>query len=65
MSVKNFTLTTGFLFLIMGLLQISRILYGRNISIEGYGLPLWGSGAIALFAFFLSFESFRISRKSY
>lgn len=65
MSVKNFTLTTGFIFLILGLCQISRVLYGWNVVVAGWNLPVWASGAIALFAFFLSFESFRISRKGY
>lgn len=65
MSVKNFTLTTGFLFLIFGLFQISQVLYGWNVVVAGRSLPIWASGAVALFAFFLSFESFRISRKGY
>lgn len=64
MSVKNFTLTTGFLFLALGLLHIIRIIYGWSAVIGEWSLPLSVSGAVAVFVFFLSFQSFKINRRS-
>ena len=64
MSVKNFTLVVGFVFLVLGLLQAVRIIYGLDAVIGEWSLPLWVSGAIALFAFSLSFHAFKISNNS-
>lgn len=64
MGIKNFTLTTGFLFLVLGLLHVVRIIYGWDAFIADWSIPLWVSGAVAVFAFFLSFQSFRINSRS-
>jgi len=64
MSVKNFTLTIGFLFLGLGLLHVVRIIYGWSAIIGEWSLPLWASGVGAIIAFFLSFQSFRINGRS-
>ncbi len=63
MSTKSFTLTAGFLFLALGLLHVVRIIYGWEAVIAGWMMPLWVSGAVAIFAFFLSFQSFKINGK--
>jgi len=64
MSVKNFTLTTGFLFLGLGLLHVVRIIYGWDAIIAEWSLPLWVSGVVAIISFFLSFQSFKINSRA-
>lgn len=63
MSIKSFTLTTGFFFLAAGLLHVVRIIYGWDLVFAGWNMPLWVSGAGAIFCFFLSFQSFKINSR--
>lgn len=64
MGIKNFSFTVGFLFLALGLLHVVRIIYGWDVFIADWSVPLWVSGAVSVFAFFLSFQSFRINSRS-
>ena len=62
MNQKTFSLTVGFIFLILGLLHIARIVYGVNMVVADWPIPMWVSGAGAIVAFALAFFSFQINR---
>ena len=62
MSQKTFSLTVGFIFLILGLLHIARIAYDIGVTVAGFSIPLWASGATAIVAFALTFFAFQVNR---
>lgn len=62
MSHKVFFLTTGVLFLLIGLLHIWRILGNWNAVIGGVVIPLWASYPAVILAAVLSYSGFWLGR---
>ncbi|WP_386746042.1 hypothetical protein [Agrilutibacter niabensis] len=60
--MKPFTALACLLLALIALLQLTRLLLGWEITINGYAVPLWGSGVAALIAGALSLMVWRESR---
>jgi hypothetical protein len=60
--MKPFTTLTCLLLALIAVLQLTRLLLGWEITINGYALPLWPSGVAALIAGGLSLLVWRESR---
>lgn len=62
MSQKKFSLISSFIFLVIGMLHIGRILYGANVVAGGVAFPMWLSGVGAIVFFALAYFGFKINR---
>jgi hypothetical protein len=60
--MKPFTTLACLLLALIALLQLTRLLLGWEITINGYAVPLWASGVAALIAGGLSLLVWRESR---
>ena len=62
MSNKTYLRTTSFIFLVIVVLHLLRIVDGWEAVIGGYNLPLWISVVAVLLAGFLAFYGYKISK---
>jgi len=60
--MKPFTALACLLLALIALLQLTRLLLGWEITINGFPVPLWASGVAALIAGALSLMVWRESR---
>lgn len=64
MSQKTFSLTAGVIFSLIALLHVLRLVFGWEAIIGGWAVPTWLSWVAMLIAGYLSYQGFRLSRKS-
>ena len=64
MSQKSFSLTAGVIFSLIALLHVLRLVFGWEAIIGGWAVPTWLSWVAMLIAGYLSYQGFRLSRKS-
>ena len=64
MSQKTFSLTAGVIFSLITLLHVLRLVFGWEAIIGGWAVPTWLSWVAMLIAGYLSYQGFRLSRKS-
>jgi hypothetical protein len=55
MNLKKLSLTSGFVFLIVAVLQVARIAYGWEVTIGGFVIPMWASWIAVVVAGLLSY----------
>lgn len=63
MSQKTYFLVVGLIFLLVALMHALRLIFGWNIEVNGWILPLWASWFAIVIAFYLSMEGFHHARK--
>ena len=61
--MKPFTSLACLLLAVIALLQLTRLLLGWDIVVNGYAVPLWASGVAALLTGGLSLLAWRESRR--
>ena len=58
-----FVLVTSFLFALIALLHALRLIYGWNVTIEEWAVPVWVSAAGFLIAGYLAVQGFLLKRR--
>ena len=64
MSEHAFSLTSGIIFLLIGLGHLARIIMGLPVVVQGVSVPLWASVVALAVSAFLSYEGFHLARKT-
>ncbi len=64
MDQKTFSLISGFIFLLIAILHVLRIVYAWDAVIGGWEVPKWISWAIAV-GVYLGYEGVRLSKSLY
>jgi hypothetical protein len=62
MTVRNYTLASSVIFLLVAVLHLIRVILQENLSIGGWQFPMWASIVAIVVAGFLSFAGFRLFR---
>jgi len=63
MTQAAFLLVTSSLFALMALLHTLRLVYGWNVTIGGWTIPVWVSAVGFLIAGYLALQGFLLKRK--
>ncbi|MDE2590326.1 MAG: hypothetical protein KGL95_11770 [Patescibacteria group bacterium] len=63
MSVKTFLTIAGFIFSLVGLLHLLRLLTGFQVILGGWALPLWLSIFGVILPWYLAYNAFMFARK--
>lgn len=58
MRTSTYRSLTGFIFLVMGMLHLIRVIYGWSAVIAGWEVPLWVSWVIVVVAAILVYFAF-------
>ncbi len=64
MSQRTFSLIAGVVFGLIALGHVLRIVFGWPFTIQEFSVPMWGSGLAVVVMGYLSYEGFRLTRKS-
>ena len=56
MSLKNYFLLTGLIFMIIAILHLARIILGWEAAIAGWSMPMWVSWLAVVIAGFLAYQ---------
>jgi len=64
MSQKTFSLVTGLIFLVVGLVHALRLYFGWHAEVNGWIVPSWVSWVGLVVALYLASEGFGLARKS-
>ena len=63
MTQGAFLLVTSSLFAVMALLHALRLIYGWNVTIGGWTVPVWVSAVGFLIAGYLAFQGFLLLKR--
>ncbi len=63
MKQRAFVLVTSSIFALIALLHALRLIYGWNVTIGEWTVPVWVSGVGFLIAGYLAFQGFLLKRK--
>jgi hypothetical protein len=63
MKQRAFVLVTSLIFALIALLHALRLIYGWNVTIGDWTVPVWVSAVGFLIAGYLAFEGFFLNRK--
>lgn len=63
-SERTLLTVTGIIFLVVALAHLLRLMFGLQLILGGFEIPLWLSWAGVLVAAYLSYASFHFSRRS-
>ncbi|KKS23870.1 MAG: hypothetical protein UU82_C0017G0004 [Candidatus Nomurabacteria bacterium GW2011_GWC2_41_8] len=64
MTKNNFISVASYVFLIVGIMHIARLLTGWQVQINGFMIPMWIYWVEAFASLYLSFLGFRLSKKA-
>ena len=64
MKQHAFELTAGVVFLLITLGHICRVAFGVSLVVYGVSVPMWASGIAIVIMGYLSYEGFRLAKKS-
>ena len=64
MDTKTYVTVSGVLFLILAIAHIVRLVYGWEISVAGWSVPLWVSWLGIALTGFLAYSSFLLQKKT-
>lgn len=62
MSQKSFASTAGVIFFVVTVVHGLRVLYGWNVVINNWEMPLWTSGVGVVVAGYLAYHGLRLGR---
>jgi hypothetical protein len=60
MTVRSYALTTSFIFLLVAVLHLLRVVLQSDVFIGSWHFPMWASIVAVVVAGFLSFAGFRL-----
>jgi hypothetical protein len=60
MNQNSYSIATGIIFLLIGLLHLLRVLYGWDAIVAGWSVPIWISWVALVVAGYLAYEGFRL-----
>jgi len=63
MSRKAYFTVTGFIFLIIAILHLLRIIFGWSPVVEGWSVPVWISWVALIVAGWLGYEGLKFAGK--
>ncbi|OGI82942.1 hypothetical protein A3I95_02995 [Candidatus Nomurabacteria bacterium RIFCSPLOWO2_02_FULL_44_12] len=63
MTKNNFVSVASFIFLVVGVLHVLRLLNGWEVQIGGFVPPMWASWVALILAAYLALQGFRLARK--
>ncbi len=63
MNHKTFSLVTGVLFLVVAVAHLARIVYGWEITIDTFVVPVWMSWIALAATGFLAYSGLRLARE--
>ena len=64
MSQRTFSLIAGVVFGLIALGHVLRIVLGWSFMVQDFSVPMWASGLAVVVMGYLSYEGFRLARKS-
>ncbi|MSU45234.1 MAG: hypothetical protein EXS47_01220 [Candidatus Zambryskibacteria bacterium] len=64
MSNKIYLRTVSFVFLVIAVLHLFRVVGGWEAVINGYTIPMWISWVVVLFAGFLVYRGYKMSKQN-
>ena len=65
MSQRTFSLLAGVVFGLIALGHVLRIVLGWSFTIQSFSVPMWASALTVVALGYLSYEGFRLARKSW
>lgn len=63
LSLKTYHQLIGFIFLVIGLIHISRLIFQWSVVLAGWTVPMWVSWVALVLAGYLSYNALRLSGK--
>lgn len=60
MTSRMYAAITGFIFLVIAIVHLLRIVFGWQAVIEGRALPMWASWIALFVAGYLAYQGFRL-----
>jgi hypothetical protein len=64
MNQPAFSLVAGVVFGLIALGHVLRIVLSRSFMVQDFSVPMWASGLAVVIMGYLSYEGFRLARKS-
>ena len=65
MSRRTFSWVAGVIFGLIAIGHVLRIVLGWSIVVQDFSFPMWASGLAVVVMGYLSYEGFRLARKSW
>jgi len=62
MRQKTFLKTAGIIFLIVGLLHLTRAVLSLEMLIDNFPIPIWASYAAAILIGYMGFQGFKLAK---